>query len=174
MLTKGTKHFPRDSKFFVPTNINSECCWYFWKQSWYVPYFLNFYPAWIVSPFFENSVLKKGKLFTFCTFEFASSLVFLILTKEIQYLWYLNVCAPQKPTTSAWTINSYIKRIKKPGSWPQMFSGESKTKNSLKNPVVNCCNLQDYFFQNLTAQTYLQLPLRQWGAGHVYLLAFSS
>ena len=25
-----------------------------------------------------------------------------------------------------------------------------------------------------TAQTYLQLPLRQWGAGNVYLLVLSS
>ena len=28
--------------------------------------------------------------------------------------------------------------------------------------------------QEDTAQTYLQLPLRQWGAGNVYLLVLSS
>ena len=29
-------------------------------------------------------------------------------------------------------------------------------------------------FENGIARTYLQLPLRQWGAGNVYLLVLSS
>ena len=37
-----------------------------------------------------------------------------------------------------------------------------------KKPFCNFSLSQDF------AWTYLQLPLRQWGAGNVYLLVFSS
>ena len=35
-------------------------------------------------------------------------------------------------------------------------------------------NGQLLFYKSAQARTYLQLPLRQWGAGNVYLLVLSS
>jgi hypothetical protein len=35
---------------------------------------------------------------------------------------------------------------------------------------ITCCLI----FLNVKARTYLELPLRQWGAGNVYLLVLSS
>ena len=34
--------------------------------------------------------------------------------------------------------------------------------------------MQNFVMKGLNARTYLQLPLRQWGAGNVYLLVLSS
>ena len=41
-------------------------------------------------------------------------------------------------------------------------------------PYQNSVSDNKTRFQSNTAQTYLQLPLRQWGAGNVYLLVLSS
>ena len=34
--------------------------------------------------------------------------------------------------------------------------------------------MQNFVMKGLNARKYLQLPLRQWGAGNVYLLVLSS
>ena len=44
-------------------------------------------------------------------------------------------------------------------------------KNLLKNSITKHKKTKK---QNVIAQTYLQLPLRQWSAGIVYLLVLSS
>ena len=45
-----------------------------------------------------------------------------------------------------------------------MVTGEFKSSTGLCFTTLQMC----------TAQTYLQLPLRQWGAGNGYLLVLSS
>ena len=44
----------------------------------------------------------------------------------------------------------------------------------VENELVKKNPLQDLLSSVNTARTYLQLPLRQWGAGNVYLLVLSS
>jgi hypothetical protein len=39
---------------------------------------------------------------------------------------------------------------------------------------VAALNARDFLAERDIARTYLQLPLRQWGAGNVYLLVFFS
>ena len=56
--------------------------------------------------------------------------------------------------------------------WKKLLIKPQMTKNSISPPLVSTLRLFIILFDPkcvLTARTYLQLPLRQWGAGNVYL-----
>ena len=55
-----------------------------------------------------------------------------------------------------------------------MDKSELKNSKIWKPSIRKNFNLSSPLNQLVQARTYLQLPLRQWGAGNVYLLVLSS
>ena len=82
------------------------------------------------------------------------------------YVWW-SAEKPVQPKIP--TSYKYFHQSQKCLNWPAGW------KYLLKVEIVcPTAFLADYIVQKYSAQTYLQLPLRQWGAGNVYLLVLST